>query len=438
MRILILSGGSGRRLWPLSNAIRSKQFLKVLTDDKGNPQSMIQRVFGQLKAAGLSEKVSIIAGEGQRDQIIAQIGEEAELILEPARRDTFPAVLLGCGYLESIKGVSEDEPVVVIPVDPYVEDTYFQELLQVGEGVRTLDGLVLLGAVPSEPTDQYGYILREDTDRAFNRVISFVEKPSRERAGTLIENGALWNLGVFGFNLKYLKKMLGVAALDYEELERDYESLEKTSFDYRIVERAKSVWVKTYSGAWKDLGSWRTLTEVMAPGAYGNVIACDNLDNTHIINELTNPLVVMGIENAVVIATHEGILVSDKASTGQLKDQIKRIESRPMFEEKRWGSYSVLSEETLADNRRCITKRLTIERGKGISYQYHFHRDEIWTIISGKGRLTIDGEESLIGSGDIVKIPAHVKHAVVALETMTLIEVQIGSVVSERDIIRLD
>jgi mannose-1-phosphate guanylyltransferase len=438
MRILVLSGGSGRRLWPLSNDIRSKQFLKVLVDGEGHPQSMIQRVYGQLRTAGLSKHVSIVAGESQRDQIVSQIGEEVELILEPARRDTFPAILLGCAYLESIKGVPDDEPVLVIPVDPYVEDRYFQDLIKVAEAVASLDELVLLGAEPTEPTEQYGYILRESTQGEPNRVISFVEKPAQERAEALIAEGALWNLGVFGFTLGYLKRIVGRDSLDYDSLRRAYDSLEKTSFDYKIVEGARNIWVYPYSGEWKDLGSWKTLTEVMPPGAYGRVITDDNHHSNQIINELLNPLVVFGVRNSVVIATHEGILVADKMSTEQLKDRLKGLESRPMFEEKRWGRYSVLNEEILKDDRLCITKKLTIEKDKGISYQYHHHRDEIWTVVAGRGLLVLDGVESIVTSGDIVKIPALMKHSVVALETMSLIEVQIGTRIFEGDIVRLD
>ncbi len=438
MRILVLSGGSGRRLWPLSNDIRAKQFLKVLSDEEGNLESMIQRIHRQLSAAGLSDKVTFVAGESQRDQILAQLGNAVDLVLEPSRRDTFPAITLGCAYLESVRNLSPGEAVLVIPVDPFVEAGYFEKLKEVALAVEKEGRMVLLGARPDRPTEQYGYITLDEGKGPLYRVKAFVEKPPRAKAEALIAEGALWNMGVFGFTIDLFKKAVNRSKLDFKQIFASYDSLEQTSFDYKVLEKEKHIAVLPYKGQWKDLGTWKTLTQNISTRPYGKVMAHENSTNTYIINELNIPLAVMGIRDAIVVATHEGILVSDLEATEALKDIIKSVNSRPMYEEKRWGSYIVLDDEPLPEGRWTITKKLFIDEGKGISYQYHLHREEIWTILKGEGLIMIEGMKSLVTSGDVIKISKEMKHGIQAITPLEIIEVQMGEIISEKDIIRID
>ena len=206
MRLVLLSGGSGKRLWPLSNDTRSKQFLKVLESNE-EKQSMVQRVWGQLKTVGLEDSSLIATSKMQRDMIHSQLGLDVPLIIEPERRDTFPAIALAASYLYTVQDVSEDEVVVVLPVDPYVEDRFFEKVKELENVlIDSQADLALVGVRPTYPSSKYGYIVPKGTVQGKNyfTVNHFTEKPGEEKAQSLIEMNALWNCGVFAFKLKAL------------------------------------------------------------------------------------------------------------------------------------------------------------------------------------------------------------------------------------------
>lgn len=444
MKIVLLSGGSGKRLWPLSNDSRAKQFLKVLKSENNEQlESMIQRIWNQLKSVNLHQSSYIATCKAQVDTVLNQIGSDAPLIIEPQRSDTFPAIALASVYLYSCIKTDPDEVVCVLPVDPFVDKSYFEKVKDLEKIVQESGAnIALMGGTPVYPSEKYGYIVPEngETDDQLNtylRVRSFVEKPNIDQAIRLIDQGALWNLGIFSFKLQYMITLLQNMGfpVDYFELEKEYDQLPKLSFDYEVVEKADNTIVVPYDGTWKDLGTWNTLTEEMETNQIGKGIS-ENSENTHVINELDIPVVVIGLSNIIVASSPQGILVSDKAASHQIKDIMKNNNERPMFEERRWGWYQVLNYTKISDNSSALTKKIVIKAGKNISYQSHSKRSEVWTILSGLGEFALDGQLYKVKPGDVLKIPTEAKHGIKAISTLEIIEVQMGEKLVEEDIIR--
>lgn len=422
MNIILLSGGSGTRLWPLSNEVRSKQFLKVFKTENGSRESMVQRMYRMIKEVDSNASLTIATSESQIPQIRYQLGENVNISIEPCRKDTFPAIALACAYLKK-NGVKEEESVIVCPVDPYSGREYFEKLKEMSDEAGKTN-LTLMGITPTYPSTKYGYILPNG---------KFTEKPDEEKAKELIAAGACWNGGVFAFKLGYLLKkteeILGSSHYDY--LFNNYEKLRKISFDYAVAEDEDSIRVIPFAGQWKDLGTWNTLTEVMLEPTSGDATMVDCV-NTYAVNELNIPLIAIGANNMVIAATPDGILVTDKEKSSVLKDYVRK--ARPMHEARPWGHYSVLDA-----GQGSLTKHLIIASNQHISYQIHNHRTEMWTFVEGEGELIINDEIKKVTRGDSVVIPVGTKHAIKAGDCeLHIIEVQVGDVLVEEDIIRLD
>jgi len=431
MNIILLSGGSGKRLWPLSNDIRSKQFIKIFKKADGEYASMVQRIYDQIKTVDPDAKVTIATSKSQVSSIHNQLGYDVGISVEPCRRDTFAAIALATAYLHDEKQVPENEAVVVCPVDPYVDFSYFECVNKLYEKAEKGDkNLVLMGIQPTYPSDKYGYI-KPIKDEEGNAAYAFTEKPTEEKAKEYIEAGALWNGGVFAYKLSYVldkaKELLGTS--DYAELFSDYENLKKISFDYAVVENEKSIEVVRYEGEWKDVGTWNTLTEVMDESIIGNGRVNDKCANVHIINELGIPILGMGLKDMVISASPEGILVSDKEQSAQIKPYVDAIDQQIMFADKSWGTYRILDVEE-----NSLTIKATLKPGHRMNYHSHEHRDEIWNVIQGTGKTIVDGMEQPIKPGDVVTMAAGTKHTVIAGdEGLQLIEVQLGKDINVGD-----
>lgn len=446
MKLLLLSGGSGKRLWPLSNDVRSKQFLKILLDSNGQPESMLQRVWRQLGQTDLREQVLISTNSRQAEMIGNQLGVSVPLILEPEPRDTFPAIALATVYLHDVQGADPNEVMVAMPVDPYVEDPFFEEVRQLaGMLYKTGADIGLIGVAPTYASTKYGYILPRKVDaevqrRAFQAVASFKEKPTEAQAKELIETGALWNCGVFAFRIGYLLELLRTQGypLQYDLFVKVYRELPKTSFDYEVVEKAKNVFVFPYSGKWKDLGTWNTLTEEMQEAVIGPGVQWDDCSNTHIINELNLPITAVGLSDLVVAASPDGILVIDKKESHRIKNFIQEREQRTMFEERRWGWYRVIDFQKPNEQTELLTKKLHLHANKNISYQYHLQRSEVWVIIAGEGEFVLNDCLRQVGPGDVLKIPVGARHGIKACSDLDIIEVQMGTRLDEADIVRVE
>lgn len=430
MNIVLLSGGSGKRLWPLSNDIRSKQFLKILKNEEGKYESMVQRVYRQICSVDPDAEITVATSKSQISMIRNQLGDKVGISVEPCRRDTFPAIALTTAYLHNIKGISEEEVIIVCPVDPYVEKEYFEALKALGEQATKGDAnLVLMGIEPTYASAKYGYIIPE-TSKQVSNVRYFKEKPDEETAEQYIRQGALWNGGIFAFKLKYLLEKAHelIDFTDYQDLYDKYETVKKISFDYAVVEKEPSIEVMRFSGEWKDLGTWNTLTDAMEENIVGNGILNDTNENVHVINELDIPVLCMGLKNAVVCASVDGILVSEKDASASIKPYVDKIDQQIMYAEKSWGEFQVLD---VAEN--SMTIKVTLKSGQRMNYHSHERRDEIWNIISGKGRTVVDGMEQLVEPGDVILVQAGCKHTIIADTELNIIEVQLGQEINVHD-----
>lgn len=438
MKLVLLSGGSGKRLWPLSNDARSKQFLKVLEDDRKQQVSMVQRVHRQLEAVGLGDSSVIATSASQVDMIKNQLGNKVSIVIEPERRDTFPAIALSASFLYSECDTDLDEIIGVLPVDPFVENAFFQKVAELeGALIHSDADLALMGVNPTFPSSKYGYIVpNENNEKSYLKVSHFKEKPSEEEAKKLIKDGALWNCGVFAFRLSFIIKMIENLKLptNYQQLKEKYDCFNKNSFDYEVVEKATEIIMLPYKGYWKDLGTWNTLTEEMSTSVMGLGTISEDSKNVHLINELEIPIAVLGGNDLIVAASPDGILVSDKESSPKLKELIVDFDQRPMYEERIWGWYKVLDFVKYKESKEVLTKKICIHAGKNLSYHYHQFRTEVWTVVKGTGELIINNESRMITAGDVVEISPYIKHAVKAVEELEIIEVQRGTNIIEEDI----
>lgn len=430
MNIVLLSGGSGKRLWPLSNDTRSKQFIKIFKTEDGEYESMVQRVYRQILSVDRQAEVTIATSKSQVSAIHNQLGVDVGVSVEPCRRDTFPAIVLAAAYLHDVRGVREEEAVVVCPVDPYVETDYFKALGELGCRAAVSEAnLVLMGIEPTYPSAKYGYIIPEDKS-AVSRVSVFKEKPAEKMAEEYIARGALWNGGVFAFRLGYVLRRAHelISFTDYQDLFDRYDTLDRISFDYAVVEHERQIEVMRFAGIWKDMGTWNTLTEAMESSSIGKAILDEQCENVHVVNELNVPVLCMGLRDAVVAASSEGILVSDKNRSSYIKPHVDRINQQIMFAEKSWGSFQVIDIEE-----ESMTIKVTLNPGHGMNYHSHELRDEVWTVIDGRGRAIVDGETYRVGPGDVIKMPAGAAHTILADTKLQVVEVQIGADISVHD-----
>lgn len=432
MNIVLLSGGSGKRLWPLSNDVRSKQFIKFFDDGNGNRESMVQRMYHMIRKVDSDANVTIATSKSQISELKNQLGDDINISMEPCRRDTFPAIVLAVSYLHDVQHVSEEESVVICPVDPYVEEDYFQALKKLSDLAQRGDfNLTLMGIEPTYPSEKYGYIIPESKD-SVAKVSLFKEKPSVEVAKTYIEQSGLWNAGIFAFKIGYLlnkaKEILGHR--EYSWLFDNYESLPKISFDYAVVEKEPSIDVMRFAGTWTDLGSWNTLTDTLGENSnIGNALVSEDSKHVHVVNELDIPVLCVGVSDIIVAASPEGILVTNRDGSTRIKPYVEKLNTPIMFAEKSWGEYKVIDA-----NEDSQAIKVTLTKGHQMSYHSHERRDEVWTIVSGNGTTVIDGMAQHVRPGDVISIDAGVKHTIIAeSDKLVLIEVQLGKDINAKD-----
>lgn len=430
MNIVLLSGGSGKRLWPLSNDIRSKQFIKIFKQEDGTYESMVQRVYRQIKKVDTDATVTIATSKTQVSAIHNQLGEKVGISVEPCRRDTFPDIALATAYLVDVMHIDPSESVVVCPVDPYVEDSYFEALKELSDQADKGEAnLVLMGIEPTYPSEKYGYIIPESTDHVAT-VQTFKEKPTADVAEQYIAQGALWNGGVFAYKLGYVMNKAHelMDFTDYADLFAKYDTLKKISFDYAVVEHEPKIQVVRFAGTWRDLGTWNTLTEAMEEDIIGKGILNDACSGVSIVNEMDVPVLAMGLHDVVISASPEGILVSDKEQSSYIKPFVDMFEQQIMFAEKSWGSFKVVDVESTS-----MTIKVTLNAGHKMNYHSHKNRDEVWVVISGTGKTIVDGMEQNVKAGDVITMSAGCRHTVIAESELKLIEVQLGEDINVHD-----
>ena len=328
---------------------------------------------------------------------------------------------------------TENEAVVVCPVDPYVDNTYY-------EAVKTLQelaehggaNLTLMGIEPTYPSEKYGYIIPESGENV-SKVKEFKEKPDVGTAKKYLAQSALWNAGIFAFKLGYLldKAHSMIDFEDYRDLFNKYDTLTKISFDYAVVEKESSIQVLRYSGDWKDVGTWNMMAEVMADKTKGKAVLDETCENTNVVNELNIPILCMGCKDMIIAASGDGILIADKERSGYMKPYVEKIETEAMYAEKSWGSYTVIDVQPGS-----MTVKISMRAGEHMTYHMHNYREEVWTVVSGRGKAVVDGMEQVLRTGDVITIAAGCKHTVEAITALDMIEVQLGDEISVADKIK--
>lgn len=429
MNIILLSGGSGKRLWPLSNDVKSKQFLKIFKSPTGEYESMVQRMFASIREIDPAANIVVATSKSQVSELVNQIGSDIQISIEPTRRDTFAAIALATAYLRNVMEIDENEGVVVCPIDPYVDQNYFKAIKRLSQMVdQSKANLCLMGIQPTHPSEKYGYIIPEE-EAEISRVKTFKEKPTQEVAESYIKQGALWNGGIFGYKLKYVldiaQERFGTS--DYDELFNKYPELEKISFDYAVVEKEPSIEVLRFKGKWEDLGTWNALSEVLEEKTLGYVKLA-GVSRTTVLNTLDIPVLATGVSDLIIAASPAGILVASKEDAANIKPIVDKMDSSIRFAEKSWGEFVVLDED-----QNGLTAKLAIAAGKHFSYHSHEHRDEIWTIISGEGKVIVDGMAQHVKPGDVITMARGCRHTIIAETDMKVIETQLGKSIFVED-----
>lgn len=409
MKIVLLSGGKGKRLWPLSTDNVPKQFVPLFND----ASSMLKKTYDSIVENYGVNNIYIATGNGYKDEVLNEIKEFKNFILEPAYIGTFGAILNIAIYLKEIEKVSNDEIISIVPIDHDVDKKFYKILVDAKKTIENeKSDICLIGIKPTFPSTQYGYIINSN-----NRVLSFKEKPDIELAAKLIVDNALWNSGIVNFRLgkilQIAKQYLNYSS--YDDFLNKYTLLPHKSFDTEVLEKESNLLVISCDAHWNDLGTWdRLSSKISTSDDYNtNVI---NFENKKVVNE--------GIENAIIVNTHNGIKLMKKNINNNVFRQ--------------WGYYEVLN---VFDNDPIYIKikKLTIIDNRNISYQYHNHRSEEWFVLKGIGEVIIDGKCSKIKSGDIIKVNKKVKHSIRALKTLEIVEVQYGDEkIEEEDIVRIE
>ena len=453
---VIMAGGSGTRLWPLSRAAHPKQFLRLHGED-----TMLQATVKRL--SGLDIQASItICNEEHRFFVAEQLREIDKLgsiILEPVGRNTAPAIALAA------LAVKDDPLLLVLAADHVIQDeAAFREAVIRAIPLAEAGKLVTFGIVPSEPHTGYGYIKRgKDIGEGFE-VDAFVEKPSSDVAQDYFSLGDYyWNSGMFLFRasnyLEELKKfrpdileqcqgsVMDVKTdLDFLRIDKDmFESCPAESVDYAVMEKTSHAVVVPMDAGWSDIGSWSSLWDISEKDSEGNSTHGDvilhNTRNSYVRSD--NKLVaVIGVDDLVVVSTKDALMVAHKDSVQDVKmiTESLKIQARSEWQLSRevyrpWGKY-----DSIDSGERYQAKRITVKPGAKLSVQMHHHRAEHWVVVSGTARVTNGDEIFLLAENESTYIPIGVVHALenpgkVDLE---LIEVQSGSYLGEDDIVRFE
>jgi mannose-1-phosphate guanylyltransferase len=429
MQIILLSGGSGKKLWPLSNDVQSKQYIKLLKGPNGASESMIQRIYRQLSELYPDAEMTVATFRSQVSVVHDQIGEEVQLSVEPDRKNTFPAVVLASQYLKDIRKIDGSEYVVVCPVDLYMEDQFFKQLRQLFKTSQRFGGIAVLGTEPRQVQPDYGYIVPENTENV-SRVLSFVEKPDAQTAKKLIQHGALFNAGFFAFQLNYILELSHhlIDYTDYDDLFNLYKTLIPSSFERSVLEKSENVHVLRSHAELNDLGTWEAITKITDSRIIGNGYMNPTCGEVSVINNTEIPVLAVGLQKLVIAASQQGILVSSKEESTDISPYVDHISRQVMFAQKSWGTFKVLD---VGEN--SMTIKLFIRAGHRMSYHSHAYRDESWTVLSGSGRTIVDGMEQQIGPGDVVTMEAGCRHTICADTDMEVIEIQRGKEITVLD-----
>ncbi|WP_137170443.1 mannose-1-phosphate guanylyltransferase/mannose-6-phosphate isomerase [Marinomonas sp. FW-1] len=453
---VILSGGVGSRLWPLSREHFPKQCLP-LTD---KAYSLLQQTMQRTLALDVADPI-VVCNEDHRFLIAQQLQalgvEKSSIVLEPKGRNTAPAIALAA--LESIRSQGDDAVMLVLPADHVIRDIVaFENTIKQAVELAKEDGLVTFGVQPTRPETGYGYIRSGDNFA----VAEFVEKPNLEKAQAYLDSGDyLWNSGMFLFRAKAFLDELSVHRDDifqavnraYQQRSEDMDFIRidaelfvqcpEESIDFAVMEPTKKAKVVPYVGDWSDIGAWDALYDYSDKDADNNVLLGDVMSegsSNCFIRSESRLIAAVGVQNLVIVETADAILVMDKNNAQDVKKIVKRIQTEGREEHmyhttvhRPWGTYQTVD---LGD--RHQVKRIMVKPGEKLSVQMHHHRAEHWVVVSGTAKVQNGDREILLTENESTYIPVGVVHALenpgkIPLE---LVEVQSGSYLGEDDIVR--
>ena len=461
---VILCGGSGTRLWPVSRQSFPKQFSRLMGDE-----SLFQATARRLSGEGFADPVIVTSADFRfvvRDQLAAVGITPAAVLIEPASRNTAPAVLAATLWLE---GRAPGALMLVAPSDHLMPDpASFRLAVATGARRAGAGGIVTFGITPHTPETGYGYLELAAAAGGPEAVplLRFVEKPDLRAANDMIASGRhLWNAGIFLFRSDVMIKAFAnlapgllppvTRAVDEARLDLTFlrlspeawEQVQSISIDYAIMERAKDLWAVPYGGGWTDLGGWAAIWNEGSPGTdgmvqQGQVLALDCRDSLLRSEEEGLQLVGIGLDGLVVVAMQDAVLVARKSDAQRVKDAVEALKERKVAQatafrrdHRPWGWF-----ETLANGEHFKVKRIVVLPGASLSLQSHRFRAEHWIVVEGTAQVTVGGSVTLVSENQSVYIPLGERHRLENPGTapMVLIEVQTGSYFGEDDIVRYE
>lgn len=438
MHLILLCGGAGKRLWPLSNELRSKLFVELLPSPKGGRESMLARVCRQLTQADLLHSTLLVSQQNQAGLASRHSKGLIPIIGEPFKRGTFTAAALATVYLQSRLKVREDDIICIAPADVFAGDDFFASFKLLPDLLKAAKSdIALIGTTPTHASDQYGYILPGNRDRSgFIPVAEFLEKPDFGLAGTLLERNALWNCGVYAFTTSFMLASMETVGMpaQFDDLLRIYEQLPERSFDKQVAEQTKKAVVLPYTGVWRDIGSWDALSQLLDANVCGNGSISGHSPGTHIVNELPYPIHVLGVPGIIAAASPDGILIADKTSSNEIKAQLGDAPMEPMYGETNWGNYRVIDRSPGGGNTGVLTAKLTLFPGNHIGLRCHRTGFKAWTVLSGSGQVILDGQVFEVKTGDQFSITSQGNYAIWAETGMEILEVRCGEAMNAGDI----
>ena len=452
MKIVILAGGGGTRLFPLSRECYPKQFLHVI-GDKSLLAQTVERFLGLVKP----EDIVIVTNEKYIFHVQAELksidAQEAHIIVEPVGRNTAPAIALAQIYCKDKLKCNDNEVLFISPSDHLIKPVGdFQKLIMQAEQTAKQGNIVTLGIKPTKPETGYGYIeAAENKKNMAVKVLSFKEKPNLETAEKYLKAGNyFWNSGMFMFSIKtiqeefktFVPEIVEIENKGYEYTVDNFMQMPNISIDYAVAEKSKKMMMMPMQGIyWNDIGSFDAIAEVLSDennNAFLGDTLTDNCTNTMIIAE---DRLIAGIDlnNLVIVDTPDALLVAQKGQSQKVKDVVSKLKKADRKEAREnvtmyrsWGKYTLLTE-----GKDYRVRKVEMNPGKSLTMQMHYHRSEYWTVISGTGKITIDDKESIFTENQSTYIPMGVKHKLSnpGKIPLVIIEVQSGKYINDDDIV---
>lgn len=450
MKIIILAGGGGTRLFPLSRDCYPKQFLHVI-GDKSLLAQTIERFLGLVEA----EDIIIVTNERYIFHVQAELktinAQKAHIITEPMGKNTAPAIALAQSYCQDVLQCGEDEILFVSPSDHLIKPIDdFQDLIRHAQEVAK-DNIVTLGIKPTKPEIGYGYIEAEKNDNLAKKVISFKEKPDLATAKEYIASGNYyWNGGMFMFSIatmqaeltKYMSAIIDITQNGYRYTVDNFVNMPDISIDYAVAEKSKKMMMIPMENIyWNDIGSFDAIAEVLSDkdkNVFKGDILTENCTDTMIIGD--NRLIAgIDLENLMIIDTPDALLVAKKGESQKVKNIVNKLKLNKRKEAKEnvtmyrsWGKYTLLTE-----SEGYRVRKIEMDPGASLTMQMHYHRSEHWTVISGTGKIIINDRESIFTENQSTYIPMGVKHKISnpGKIPLIIIEVQSGKYIDEDDIV---